>query len=83
MIWFLFVGDYTGYRWRMDYCGTRVQAERPVRRPFVVSEQEVILPNLAGSGDAETKIQLQDLLGVEGRKEKNRVTLNIWPEEID
>ena len=52
------------------------QLSASLRRPCVVSEQESnLLPNLRGSGDAEIKIQLQDLLGREGLKEKNRVTI--------
>ena len=45
---------YTGYRWKTDNRGTIVEAERLDRRWFVIFEQEVMLPHLGVSGEAET-----------------------------
>lgn len=43
--------------------------QRTIRRPSEISEQEVMLPNLGGSGDAETKTKHQNLQGMEGGSE--------------
>lgn len=39
--------DYTGYRWRMGRSGGE-WGQRPIRRPSVISEQEVLLSNPGG-----------------------------------
>lgn len=46
--------------------------QRTTRRPSEISEQEAMLPNLGGSGDAETKTKHQNLQGMEGGSERNQ-----------